>query len=60
VRSSRRAQFIDGTDVLHLVGRPTGKINLSVGLGVEAIKAGHSVYFTTWFELSGTRHWLKR
>jgi hypothetical protein len=31
----------------------TGKINLSVGLGVEAIKARHSVYFTTLSDLVG-------
>jgi len=46
--------FIDRTEVLHLVGPPgTGKSHLSVALGVEAIKAGRSVYFTTLADLIG-------
>ena len=45
-------KFIDRTEVLHLVGPPgTGKSHLSVALGVEAIKAGRSVYFTTLADL---------
>jgi DNA replication protein DnaC len=39
---------------LHLVGPPgTGKSHLSLALGVEAIKAGRSVYFTTLADLVG-------
>src|SRR6202041_164879 len=45
-------KFIDRTEVLHLVGPPgTGKSHLSLALGVEAIKAGRSVYFTTLADL---------
>jgi DNA replication protein DnaC len=41
-------KFIDRTEVLHLVGPPgTGKSHLSLALGVEAIKAGRSVYFAS-------------
>jgi len=47
-------RFIDRAEVLHLVGPPgTGKSHLSVALGVEAIKAGRSVYFTTLADLVG-------
>jgi DNA replication protein DnaC len=39
---------------LHLVGRPgTGKSHLSLALGIEAVKAGRSVYFTTLADLVG-------
>ena len=47
-------KFIDRAEVLHLLGPPgTGKSHLSVSLGVEAIKAGRSVYFTTLADLVG-------
>ena len=47
-------KFIDRAEALHLVGPPgTGKSHLSVALGVEAIKAGRSVYFTTLADLVG-------
>ncbi len=47
-------KFIERAEVLHLVGPPgTGKSHLSVALGVEAIKAGRSVYFTTLADLVG-------
>jgi DNA replication protein DnaC len=47
-------KFIDRAEVLHLVGPPgTGKSHLSLALGVEAIKAGRSVYFTTLADLVG-------
>lgn len=40
--------FIARNQVVHFLGPPgTGKSHLAVALGVEAIKAGHSVYFTT-------------
>jgi DNA replication protein DnaC len=39
-------QFIDRSEVVHLIGPPgTGKSHLSLALGVEAVKAGRSVYF---------------
>jgi DNA replication protein DnaC len=45
-------KFIDRAEVLHLIGPPgTGKSHLSVALGVEAIKAARSVYFTTLADL---------
>jgi DNA replication protein DnaC len=47
-------RFIDRAEVLHLIGPPgTGKSHLSVALGVEAIKAARSVYFTTLADLVG-------
>ena len=47
-------KFIARAEVLHLVGPPgTGKSHLSLALGVEAIKAGRSVYFTTLADLVG-------
>ena len=40
--------FIDRAEALHLIGSPgTGKSHLSLGLGVEAVKAGRSVHFST-------------
>jgi DNA replication protein DnaC len=47
-------QFIDRSEVVHLLGPPgTGKSHLSLALGVEAVKAGRSVYFTTLADLVG-------
>ena len=47
-------QFIDRSEVVHLIGPPgTGKSHLSLALGVEAVKAGRSVYFTTLADLVG-------
>jgi DNA replication protein DnaC len=44
--------FIDRCEVVHFLGPPgTGKSHLALALGVEAIKAGKSVYFTTLAEL---------
>jgi DNA replication protein DnaC len=38
--------FIDRCEVVHLLGPPgTGKSHLATALGVEAVKAGKSVYF---------------
>ena len=40
-------EFIDRSEVVHFLGPPgTGKSHLSLALGVEAVKAGRSVYFT--------------
>ncbi|MDR3488078.1 MAG: IS21-like element helper ATPase IstB [Bradyrhizobium sp.] len=39
-------QFIDRAEAVHFIGPPgTGKSHLSLALGVEAVKAGRSVYF---------------
>jgi DNA replication protein DnaC len=41
-------QFIGRAEVVHLIGPPgTGKSHLSLALGVEAVKAGRSVYFSS-------------
>jgi len=48
-------QFIDRAEALHLIGPPgTGKIHLSLALGVEAVKAGRSVYFGSLAESAPT------
>jgi DNA replication protein DnaC len=45
-------EFIDRHEVLHFLGPPgTGKSHLALALGVEAVKAGRSVYFTTLADL---------
>jgi DNA replication protein DnaC len=47
-------QFIDRKEVVHFLGPPgTGKSHLAVALGVEAVKAGRSVYFATLAEIVG-------
>jgi DNA replication protein DnaC len=44
--------FIDRNEVVHFLGPPgTGKSHLSLALGVQAVKAGHSVYFTPLSDL---------
>jgi len=44
--------FIARGEVVHLLGPPgTGKSHLAVALGVEAVKAGKSVYFATLAEI---------
>ena len=41
-------QFIDRAEFVPLIGPPgTGKTHLSLALGVEAVKAGRSVYFSS-------------
>jgi DNA replication protein DnaC len=46
--------FIDRHEVVHLLGPPgTGKSHLAIALGVEAVKAGRSVYFVTLADLVG-------
>jgi DNA replication protein DnaC len=48
-------KFMDRAEVLHLIGPPgTGKSHLSIALGVEAVKAGRSVYFTSLADLIGS------
>ena len=40
--------FVDRHEAVHFLGPPgTGKSHLATALGVEAVKAGKSVYFTT-------------
>jgi len=47
-------QFIERKEVIHFLGPPgTGKSHLAVALGVEAVKAGRSVYFATLAEIVG-------
>jgi len=41
-------QFIDRAEAVHLIGPlGTGKTHLGLALGVEAVKAGRSVYFAS-------------
>jgi DNA replication protein DnaC len=47
-------EFIDRNEVVHFLGPPgTGKSHLSLALGVQAVKAGRSVYFTPLSDLVG-------
>jgi len=47
-------QFVERREVVHFLGPPgTGKSHLAVAIGVEAIKAGRSVYFTTLADIVG-------
>jgi hypothetical protein len=44
--------FVTRGEVVHFLGPPgTGKSHLAIALGVEAVKAGRSVYFCTLAEL---------
>jgi DNA replication protein DnaC len=44
--------FVERHQVVHLLGPPgTGKSHLALALGIEAVKAGHSVHFSTLAEL---------
>lgn len=46
--------FVDRCETVHLLGPPgTGKSHLAVALGVEAVKAGRSVYFATLADVVG-------
>src|SRR5580693_5720777 len=48
-------QFIDRAEAVHLIGPPgTGKTHLSLALGVEAVKAGRSVYFSSLADIVAT------
>lgn len=47
--------FIERREVVHLLGPPgTGKSHLAIALGIEAVKAGKSVYFATLAEIIDT------
>ncbi len=44
--------FIERSEVIHFLGPPgTGKSHLAMALGVEAVKAGKSIYFSTLADL---------
>ena len=46
--------FMERNEVLHFLGPPgTGKSHLATALGVEAVKAGRSVYFATLADIVG-------
>jgi DNA replication protein DnaC len=46
--------FVARHEVVHFLGPPgTGKSHLAIALGVEAVKAGRSVYFCTLADLLG-------
>src|SRR5512135_2637169 len=47
--------FVDRHEVIHFLGQPgCGKTHLALALGVEAVKAGRSVYFATLADLVGS------
>jgi len=47
--------FVERSEVVHLLGQPgCGKTHLAIALGVEAVRAGRSVYFCTLAELIGS------
>src|SRR5215203_342465 len=47
--------FVDRHEVVHFLGQPgCGKTHLALALGVEAVKAGRSVYFATLADLVGS------
>ena len=46
--------FVDRNEVIHFLGPPgTGKSHLATALGVEAVKAGRSVYFASLADIIG-------
>ena len=48
IQALAELSFVDRHEVVHLLGPPgTGKSHLAVALGVEAVKSGKSVYFST-------------
>src|SRR6516164_8761758 len=48
--------FIDRNEVIHFLGPPgTGKSHLATALGVEAVKAGRSVYFASLADIISAR-----
>jgi DNA replication protein DnaC len=54
ILSLAQLQFIERHEVIHFLGPPgTGKSHLAIALGLEAVKIGKSVYFTTLGELVG-------
>jgi len=48
VSAIAQLDFVDRNEVIHFLGPPgTGKSHLATALGVEAVKAGRSVYFAS-------------
>jgi DNA replication protein DnaC len=48
-------EFIDRDEVIHFLGPPgTGKSHLATALGVEAVKAGRGVYFSSLADIVST------
>ena len=53
VRELATMRFVEGAEVVLFTGPPgVGKTHLAIGLGLEAIRVGYSVYFTTLSELA--------
>ena len=47
--------FVDRHEAVHFLGQPgCGKTHLALALGVEAVKAGRSVYFATLADIVGS------
>lgn len=53
IRELATMRFVEQAEVVLFSGPPgVGKTHLAIGLGLEAIRAGYSVYFTTLSELA--------
>lgn len=55
ILSLAQLAFIGRNEVVHLLGPPgTGKSHLAIALGVEAVRAGRSVYFSPLADIVGS------
>jgi DNA replication protein DnaC len=55
ILSLAQLAFIERNEVVHLLGPPgTGKSHLAIALGVEAVRAGRSVYFSPLADIVGS------
>lgn len=55
ILSLAQLAFIERNEVVHLLGPPgTGKSHLAIAIGVEAVKAGRSVYFSPLADIVGS------
>jgi len=53
VKELATLRFVEKAEVILFTGPPgVGKTHLAIGLGMEAVRAGYSVYFTTLSELA--------